>query len=63
MALSDPMRAAWYYCEALSFYRRVEYPLLPQVRVELEQLVASSCGFLEATSLHGMDRRLPPLQS
>lgn len=63
VALSDPMRAAWYYCEALSFYRRVEYPLLPQVRVELEQLVASSCGFLEATSLHGMDRRLPPLQS
>lgn len=63
VALSDPRRAAWYYCEALSFYRRVEYPLLPQVRVELEQLVASSCGFLEATSLHGMDRRLPPLQS
>src|SRR5699024_395395 len=24
VALSDPMRAAWYYCEALSFYRRVE---------------------------------------
>src|SRR5690625_3820731 len=63
VALSDPMRAAWYYCEALSFYRRVEYPLLPQVRVGLWQLVASSCGFLEATSLHGMDRRLPPLQS
>lgn len=62
VALSDPMRAAWYYCEALSFYRRVEYPLLPEVRTELEQLVASSCGLLDGGSLAGPDRRLPPLQ-
>lgn len=41
-ALSDPMRAAWYYCEALSFYRRVEYPLLPDIRSELEERVTAS---------------------
>ncbi|GAA1287250.1 AfsR/SARP family transcriptional regulator [Brachybacterium alimentarium] len=41
MALSDPMRAAWYYSEALSFYRRVGYPLLPEVRAELVERVAS----------------------
>lgn len=62
VALSDPMRAAWYYCEALSFYRRVEYPLLPEIRTELEQLVGSSCGLLDGTGLDGLDRRLPPLQ-
>ena len=39
MALSEPIRAAWYYSEALSFYRRVGYPLLPQVRAELVQKV------------------------
>lgn len=62
VALSDPMRAAWYYCEALSFYRRIEYPLLPQVRLELEQLVASSCGLLDRSTFDGADRRLSPAE-
>ncbi|MGP9539201.1 BTAD domain-containing putative transcriptional regulator [Brachybacterium sp. AOP43-C2-M15] len=41
MALAEPMRAAWYYSQALSFYRRVGYPLLPEVRAELVELVGS----------------------
>lgn len=41
-ALSDPALAARCYSEALSLYRRVGYPLLPEVRAELVERVG--CG-------------------
>ena len=47
------MRAAWYYCEALSFYRRVEYPLLPDIRSELEERVTASSRIPDRMIDHG----------